>query len=234
MGTLTLDNIKDELRESMGGRNDVNSRLERIINLAQMRIARVKKGGWEELDKTYDTTLSIAGTVEQDKLITLQSTLRDITSFRIIVGSNQSRKLTYVPIRKWDEVIPEPEYYARGKPTLYTIQNNVAEIWRVPDVAYRAIIRTKQWPTTLSTAGQTSDLDNKDDLIINLSLSWIFNSQSKMDEAGRFWTIYSAALNEATGEDDEKIDQIIMPDFNLHTNFDTEYWRDPFMRVIPK
>ena len=149
MGTLTLDNIKTEMRASLGGRTDLDSRLTTVINLAQMRIAR--KHRWEELEALYTNTTAFTSTPASDKFLALPANVRDIYSVRLIDGSN-SRKLTRVPNRTWDKRLPEPEYYATGRPTLYTLRRNIMELWKVPDAAYSLEAFGIFWPATFSDA----------------------------------------------------------------------------------
>ena len=233
MGTLTLDEIKTEMRSSMGGRTDLNSRLTVVINLAQMRIAR--KHRWEELEALFTNTTGFTSTPASDKYLTLPSNVRDIYSVRLIDSSN-SRKLIRVPNRSWDRKIPEPEYYSTGRPTLYTLRRNIMEFWKVPDAAYNLEAFGVTWPTAFTDASPTlkSDLDQKDDMIITLAMSWIFMTLRNKDEATKWWGIYANMMKDAVGEEIEKPDLDFPVGGKIGAGaLGSEYYKDPFMRSVP-
>ena len=232
MGTLTLDDMKDEMRSSLGGRTDINARLTRILNLAQMRIAR--KHRWEELENLYTNTTAFTSTPADDKYLAMPSNLRDVYSIRLLDGAN-SRKLVRVPNRSWDKRIPSPEYFATGRPSLYTLRRNIMEFWKVPDAAYSLEAFGISWPTVFVDATPTavSDLDQKDDMLITLAMSWTFMTLRNREEAARWWAIYANMMNDAVDEEVEKPDL----DFPVGLKLDTgqiggEYYRDPFVKSV--
>ena len=233
MGTLQFSDLKDEVLQGLGNRTGIDSsRLARVINLAQMRIARVKV--WDDLETVVEGTFSITSSAKNDKFLTLPTNVRTIYSVRVIIGANQSRKLQYVPPRKFDEKIPEPEYYSRGKPTIYTLYSGKLELWKVPDSTYSYSIRMATWPSTLSSDSDVSDLDQKDDMIIALSLSWMFQSIGRTEDASRWWRIYANMLNSATGEETEKLDMDLLPSFeSMPGNAGVgDYYVNPFVKGV--
>ncbi len=232
MGTLTLDEMKTELRSSLGGRTDLNARLTTVINLAQMRIAR--KYRWEELEALFTNTTAFTSTPASDKFLALPLNVRDIYSVRLIDGAN-SQKLTRVPNRSWDKRIPEPEYHSTGRPSLYTLRRNIMEFWRVPDKAYDLVAFGIIWPTAFTDASPSavSTLDQKDDMLITLSMSWIRMSLSEIDAAARWWTIYADMINDSVNEEVEKPDL----DFPVGLKADDgalsgNYYQDPFVKSV--
>jgi len=231
MGTITYTQMKTEILANLGNRSEFDEdRLVVILNLAQMRIARFR--AWEELTSVTDDTFTITADEEDDKAVPLPSNIKDIYTFRIITGQGQSRKLIRRTTRWFDENIPEPEYYTRNKPVNYTRFANALEVHPVPDDTYRYLIRQRFWPTAFDkTAGQKTELDHKDDLLVALSTNWAFQSLGRLEDAGRWWTIYLNMLKSAGLEDAEKPDEMIAPAFEsgLKTG---EYWRDPFVKGV--
>jgi len=231
VGTLTYDQIKTEVLAALGNRADFSTdRLTVIANLAQMRIARAKR--WEELDAVTTGTLDYTATPADDKYLTMPTGTRDIYTFRLVLGNGESRKLSRKTVTFFDRIIPDPAYVSVNKPQMYTLFNDKAELWPVPDAAYDYEIRRCAWPLAFTGEGdltQKSDLDEKDDMITALSISWAMQSIGRSDDAARWWIIYTNMLNSAIGEDVEKPDQVIAPDFELGAQAPREYWKDPWV-----
>lgn len=233
MGTLTLAEIKGEIRAALGNRTDEDSRLTTAINLSQMRIAR--KHRWEELEALYNRNFEITSSVYNDKFVAFPSNLRDIYSV-IVLDGYESRKLIRVPYRRWDRVIPSPEQFSRGTPSHYTLFRNTMELWKVPDEALETIIRAVEWPTSFgSDETALSDLDQKDDMIITLTVSWFLMTQGREDDANKWWGIYKNLMNDAGAEEDERPDLDLLPGPGAGSNSAmlAPYYQDPFQQDIP-
>lgn len=238
MGTLTTSQLEDEIRSALGGRTDLDSRLDRFINLAQVKIARTHD--FEEMERVTASAFSYTATPADDKFFDLSNktgaSVRKIRAFRLLDDSN-SRKLRYIPPRRWDKEIPEPEWYSTGRPSIFTKWRGKLELWKVPDSAYSCELRYSIWPAALSTStpGGLSNLDNKDDLIIYLSVSWAFASLGKTEKAREFWRFYRNGMNDAIGED------VVEPDLDISPGLGggsdgrilDNYWTDPFVRSMP-
>ena len=220
MGTLTYTQIKTEALAALGNRTGFDEdRFVAILNLSQMRIARFRR--WEELDATTNGTLVITADATVDKTLAMPSNTRDIYSFRIITEGVDgfSRKLVRRTYRWFDRNVPEPEYYTRGTPTDYMRFAGQLEMYRVPDNDDDYIIRRCSWPTDFDkTAGQVSDFTQKDDMLVALTISWMFQTLGRLEDAGRWFTTYANMLNSAMGEDAEVPDQLIAPDFEHGSN----------------
>jgi len=234
MGTLTESELKDEVKQAIGNRDDFDSRLVRFLNLAQTKIARTHE--FMELQAVTDSALGYTGTEATDKFLDIASTVKNIYSFRIF-DSAQSRKLEFIPARQWDKRIPLPEYYASGWPSLYTRWRSKLEMWRVPNQAFSYEMRHSNWPTAFSDASPsaTSDFVEKDDLIIYLSVCWAFASMGKTQKAKEFWQFYRTGMNTAVGDD------VVEPDLTIAPNVGGgqdgillgSYWKDPFTGAMP-
>lgn len=234
MGDINLANLISEVRSYFAGRGDLTDEvIITHLNLAQTFIAR--KHDWEELERIYDVNLTITATAEDDKFIAFPPNLKEIFSFRLITGTGESRKLTYVRQRAFDKMVPEPEFYARNKPQIYTVHNNIAELWPIPDSAYRVIIRIGLQPTKFSSSdtGITSDLDEKDDILIYLACSTLYDKLGEYDRSNRFFGIANSRLDDAYSEQVSKPDLAIKPAFeSLESNLAGKYWADPFIRGV--
>lgn len=232
MGTLTQDQMKAEIRSALGGRTDLDGTLTQALNLAQTRIARAKL--WKELRNSITGTLTITGIAATDKVLAIPTTVRDIYTFRLITSDGRSRKLVKRLFTDWDKCIPEPEYYNTGLPELYTTYASNIEMWRVPDAAYDYVIRAVLWPTAFvsATTTQTSDLTGKDDMLIALTVSYLFNQIGKEEKAARWWAIYRDMLKDATSEDQDDPDMTLSSEKNPPTSAGN-YWNDPFQGDMP-
>lgn len=233
MSILTLSQIKAEITTILGERADAASRMNNVINMAQIRLARLHD--FDELRAR--TTISTVVTADPavDKIISL-STLgrfRKIYSIRLFATGQRSRKLEKVLSKRWDEIIPEPEYYARGVPTHYIMWGkDEMELWRVPDIVYVMHFRYSRWPNVATDAdnGNTIDLENVDDLIIHLSASYLALSFGNVEKSNDLYSIYRALAREAIGEDDEDFDlhmSAVRPTIGTSRGYD-----DPFVRSM--
>lgn len=237
MSILTLAEIKTEIKQGLGGRADLDTRMDNIIDMAQLRIARLHD--FDELRMKTEFTNSITADAETDKVISFPSLantrIRKVFSLRRKVsGSLLAGKLKRISAKKWDEVIPEPEYYSRGYPTHYMwYANSEFELWRVPDVAYTFVLRVSRWPYQVSVTGEGNpiDLENVDDLVINLCLSYCFHSLGRNDKAREFYGIYKGLAKEALIEDTTDLDQAMAGMSRSGISASSGY-DDPFVHSI--
>lgn len=236
MSILTLTELKTEIKSGLGGRSDLDARMNNIIDLAQLRVARIHD--FDELRMQATVTAAITSSKEDDKVIvfpTLANTrIRKIYSMRRMdnVGSRLSERLIRVLTKKWDSFIPEPEFHSRSWPTHYTVwENNQFELWRIPDAAYDIKIRLSRWPYSVETSGEGNpiDLENVDDLIINLSLSYAFWSLGRTDKAKDFFGIYRGLAKDALIEDTTDLDQA-MAGHSMDSISASRGYDDPFVR----
>jgi len=233
MGTLTLNELKSEIRTALGGRTDQDSRLTRALNLAQKRIARVRL--WDELFVKLSEPLTITGTPSTDKIYNLPTDIRDLLTVRIIDPNNSSRarRLQKLVYTKFDKQIPEPERYIIGIPSIYTRFKNTIELWKIPDAAYRIELRYSKWPAEFSDSNGSavSELENKDDLLIYAALVYINKSLGRPEAADNWERDYLRSLRDAVAEESDE------PDLDLVNSNDisigpVDYWKDPFTRGL--
>lgn len=208
MSILTLAEIKTEVSATFASRSDIDSRLNNVVDLAQLRISRLHD--FDELRQSATVNTVVTSDAEADKVITFptltDSRIRKVYSMRLIDsgGIILARKLKKILIKNWDKVIPEPEFYSRGPCTHYTVYaNNEFELWRVPDAVYAISIRVSRWPKSVATTGEGNviDLENVDDLVINLATSYLYHSLGRSDKGKDFFGIYRGLAKEALIED---------------------------------
>lgn len=237
MGTLILNDLITEVSDHLAGRSDVtNNRIVRALNLAQEHMARSKD--YEELRVRENGSLPYTGVKADDKFLLFSSLTNtdpnEIYSFRLITSDGRSRKLVYKSTRLFDKDIPEPEFYASGLPSIYTVWQDKFEFWKVQDKAYTYDLRMTIWPTALSTSNlnATSSFKQKDDLLIHLAVSWIFASLAEYELARQFYGYYAQRVEIAEREDMRKVDREIKPDFEAAVVVRSRGYDDPFVKFI--
>lgn len=233
MGTLTLTELKAELKAGLANRSDLDSRLTRILNLAQQRIARLHD--FDEME-VISTSILPFNNVPADKYVTFPN-LRELYVFKILDGM-QSFKLTGLTPRLFNRQVPAPEEMTRNTPRIYTIWKNTAILFPVPHQAYDTEIWWTKWPTAFTDSNLTavSDFENKDEVLIELSLVYAYKSLGKVEEAQKHWSMARGLLQEMVLTDSEKPDTDIIPGApgaSLDGVMAGEYWNDPFSRESP-
>ena len=235
MSILTLAELKTEISSTFAKRSDIDSRLNNVVDLAQLRISRLHD--FDELRQSATVNTVITSDAEADKTISFpaltDSRIRKVYSMRLLdtAGTIQARKLTKILTKNWDRAIPEPEFYARGPCTMYTVyENNKFELWKVPDIVYKILIRVSRWPKSVVTTGEgnIADLENVDDLIINLATSYLYHSLGREDKGKTFYGIYRGLAKEALMEDATDYDES-MAGVSTQGGFQSRGYDDPFV-----
>jgi len=233
MGTLTYNELAGEIKDNHGNRNDLtDARLVRALNICQQRIGRAHR--WQELEVLYEKSITNSGS-DDDKFIQMPVEFRDFYSVRVINGT-MSAKLEFVSFRVWDRRIPAPQARARYQPSLYTYWRQMLEIWPLPDTTYLLRARGIEWPTKFdgeTNSTQVSQLQEKDDMLVALTTSYLFHKFGDRKKASAWWGQYANMLNAAIGEERENPDALHLPHQGVTgTPMSTEPWRDPFTRSI--
>lgn len=236
MGTLNLTSLISEVQRHHANRSDLTDQI--IIdklNLVQERLARIWE--WEELDSDEEVALTITAVAKDDKIVTLANTYRDIYSVRLITGVSvgRSRKLDYISKRSFDLLFPEPEFDARGNPTIYTIWKKKLELYRVPELADTITVRGMKWATDFSSGDLSakSDFDRKDDILIYWTVSMVWDHLGEYERAKRFFGIAQNMVDKAKDEQETKPDLEIKPAFEtVRLGGVSNYWADPFIKQV--
>lgn len=232
MGTLTLDQLKAEVRSSLGNRRDLDTRLTRFLNLAQQRLARLHD--FDEMQKISLSEFPYENKAS-DKYMSMPG-IREVYSFKLIDGQ-ASRKLRQVEPRMWNTVVPAPQEYTRYKPSHYTLWANTIVLYPLPSMAgLQCELWWTKWPTDLSdsTPLAVSDYNQKDEILIELALVYAYNSLAKLEDAQQHWQRAVPLIAEALHTDMEKPDLDIRPGPSLNDAIQLpgEYWNDPFTKSI--
>ena len=238
MGTLTLAELKEEVRANFGNRTDLDTRLTRVLNLAQERLARMRD--FEEMQVTTTTTLSYTGVPATDVIGTLPDVapyIREIHSVLLKDGT-MSRKLRRVLTRTWDRVITDPAAIGAAEhPVMYQIWNFRAgtfEVYPPPNKTFTLQWRLTQWPTPLSGDTDVSIFRFKDELLIELATVYLGNQLGKEDDASKHWKKFRELFAEALEVDAQNSDVEVMPtSASGQGTLPMNYWQDPFVKGMP-
>ncbi len=234
MGTLNLATLITEIRAFHAGRSDLTDEI--IItqlNHVQERLARLWQ--WEELDQDEDILLGFAGLPKEDNVIALTNTYRDIYSIRLVTGDGQSHKLEYIAKRTFDEMFPEPEFHARGNPSIYTVWKKKLEVYPVPVSADTLSVRGMKWATdfTSTDTAAKSTFDRKDDILIYWACSLLWDRLGEYERAKRFFGVANQMIDQAKDEQESKPDRVIKPAFETgRGTLPANYWLDPFIKSV--
>jgi len=207
--------------------------VEQAINDAHKVIACAHD--FDEL-MVLDTTN--AATVDGTKMYHIEDDLglvnpKDIYSIRLMDDA-ESRKLTYVPFRELDRVIPYTEIVGEGKPNWYTMRGKYIEFYRIPDDAYDLYIQHSQWPLELSDETNETSFENIDYAIVALASDMALAS---LEGGGSDWLARAKQLlGGGIREEDRKPDQFLCAQpFNpLGDAHMGEYWNNPWVKKQPQ
>lgn len=237
MGTLALSDLRDEIKSHLGERDDItNAQFNRAINLAQERMARAHD--FRELRFSLSHTAAFADAPATDKFLAFSALslggrdLKKVLTFIAIDGTN-SNKIERKTPQELDKLIPSKEVWATGRPHIYTEWRDQFEFWRIPDKSYVYDIRLATWALDLSVDATKSDFDHKDDIIINLTVSGLFNRAGEYERGSRFFGIFRDMWRDAVEEELREPDRVIKPPQNEPSQrYAAQYWLDPFVRGV--
>lgn len=206
LGTLTRDEFVTEICDVCGKSTAASSvsgatlqtRVRSYLNWAQKRIARFYS--FHELNAVQESAATVAD-IKRYPLITGTNNLgltnpKDIFSIRL-QDSENSRTLIRWSQRKFDRKFPRPENYSTGRPRIYTRWGSNVEMYRIPDAVYTLHIRYPQWPTVFSTGSQTSDYENKDQLIITGGILETYLALEEYKDAEVWYARFIGQLRDA-------------------------------------
>jgi|TARA_R110000744_G_scaffold286079_3_gene397393 hypothetical protein len=228
MGTLTLGDIRSQIKLALGNREDLDEHINSLINTCQMRLARFFD--FEEMISTGDLAVAYSADSLADASISLPTYTRDVHSISIIDGTS------YYSVQAVDRRTWKTKYYnaivssTTSRPTQYCVFANIIEIFPAPDQAYTAKLRRSTWPIDLTTDESKSELSQKDDLLIALTICWTLFHLNNTERANAYWAIFKSMVKEAVDS------QTVKPD--LYQKLDTmspiqsQYWKDPFVRNL--
>lgn len=177
---------------------ELQDRVVDYLNWGQKRIARFHS--FHELN-TYNESAATVTSVKRYPLSTGTNNLglvraKDISSIRLIDSEN-SRNLVRWHYRKFDKYYPRPENYSEGRPRIYARWGDDLEFFRIPDAAYTLYIRYSQWAQDLTSATQTSDFQNKDQLLITAGILESYLALQEYNDVRVWLPIFIGQINDA-------------------------------------
>ena len=228
MGTLTLTQLQDEVRSYHGNRTDLDARIIRFLNFAQIRLARAYH--FPELHKFVTATGSFVSDAT-DRFLTLPGNINAVKDV-VLEDTDTSRKLEYKSPREFDKMFTGYISRGRRKPIIYTKWRECLELMPLPDEAYDYEVRYIIWPTDLVSGTDTSDLDRKVELLILLAASQMHHTLGNTTKGAQLFGMFAAMLKDVIKQEDLEPDQDIKADVN-DTIISTDYWRNPFVKSLP-
>lgn len=245
MGALTLSDFRTELLAGLGNRTENQSvTLDRIVtglNLAQSRVSRAY--AFSEMAQVAFAQMNFTGTPGLDKFLVPPADMRTCHSFVLLDTSSgtsslgTSRKVTQIPWRKFDKMFPAPEWLAPGYPNFYALWGRFIVMAPAPYLQFTAQLRYMAQPTPFASNAltQSSDFQNKDDILLNYTLAYFWKALGRADRATYFEGLAKEQLDEAIERDDERPDIEVARDPGgiAPGGLDGEYWLNPFIDTVP-
>ncbi len=233
----TRDEFVTEICDTVGKRVSaiaisgatLQTRVRTYLNWAQQRIARFYS--FHELN-ALQTSAATVDTIKRYPLVTGTNNLgltrpKDISSIRLIDDA-YSRKITRWSTRKFDAKYPYPAQYTTDRPSIYIRDGNNVEFFKIPNGIYTLHIRYPQWATELITGSQSSDFEDKDQLITTAGVFETYFALEEYNDAKIWYSKFLGQLRDAvraTGDIDWE------PQADPHGGEDYqsgEPWIDPF------
>ena len=83
----------------------------------------------------------------------------------------------------------------------------------------------------LATDASTSELSQKDDLLIALTTCWTLYHLNNIERGNAYWAIFKSMVQESINSQNTKPDLYQSVD-SMKPATNTSYWTDPFVRSI--
>lgn len=231
MGTLTLSELKSELKAGLSNRQDQDERLTRFLNFSQTRLARIND--FDELQLT--TSFAIDNTNSEDDRFIAIPQLRDIYSCTLLDGTS-SRTIRQLTATRFEQLFPGVQYISRRPPSHYLLwKKDEIELAPMPDKAYSVYMRYTVWPTPFSDEDEdaVSDIDNADDAIIFMAIAYFYWSLGKNDEGKKYEMMAKQLMAEASIINTDKPGLDISSENAEASTRGGDYWLDPFVQRSP-
>ena len=164
-----------EAKYMTGNRDDIDAHMIVWINWALHRIDRA-------CDIKGLDVRATAPTVASQKAYALPLDCKYIESIRLIDGAN-SRYLTRVDVRLFDQKIPYPEQSSESRPKWYVDWETIFEVYPIPDVAtYTFLARYWKWQDAFADDDATPEIAYSDDIIVQALVAEIWKNTEELDK----------------------------------------------------
>lgn len=171
---LKRSELITEALYATGNRTDIGDRVKVWINWALHRIDRACDMKGLEVRAT-------APTVTSQKAYALPADCKYVYSIRLIDGAN-SRYLTYVEPREFDQKIPYPEQSTTGRPNWYVEWESIFELYRIPDAAYTLLMRYWKWQDDFADDDAVPEITHCDDIIVQALIAEIWKNLEELNK----------------------------------------------------
>lgn len=116
-----------------------------------------------------------ASTVINQKAYALPADCKYIESIRLIDGAN-SRYLTYIDSREFDQKVPYPEQFGKGHPDWYIEWESIFELYRIPNKAWTLLMRYWKWQDEIALDATSPEIAHCDDIIVQALVAEIWKN----------------------------------------------------------
>lgn len=206
MGDLTRDQIVTEICDVVGksvsaaavSGATLQTRVRTYLDWAQRRIAR--HYNFRELEIIYESATFSDG-VKRYPFSTGSNNLgltrvKDIGSI-ILLDEYNSRRLIRFGRSQFEKRFPRPENFAENRPRMYVRIGSGIEVFPIPDTTYSTRIIYHQWPTPFTSGSQTSDFENKDELIVISGIMETYLALEEYNDAAIYFNKMVGMLTDA-------------------------------------
>jgi len=218
MGTLTRAILRAEVLSNLGNipdSGDTTTRINRLLDLAQLRIARAYD--WKSQETIHVAAIT-TGTPAADQLFAFIPSgsptplIRKIHTAMRRVGTDTPFKLIRVPMRQWSQLgLGSESPLTLGAATHYLLRDSgTFTFYPTPDANWTLTIRYTTWPQPLANDNTASSLDFQDDMLIALTTHNAFQSLGQREDAVQWFAIYSEMLQSSIREEAEEPDMAIL------------------------
>lgn len=227
MGYLTRDEMIEEVRDNLGGRQDVSEeKIIRALNLALQKISR--RWDFRDLQRYAYNTLEIG-----ESFIRTADEVREIYNFVLIDSGGTRRKLIRVPQRQWSKLFDTTTRESTSTPTHYTVWRSDLQLNPTPSDEFRVELRYTIWPTQFLEGSEygtiKSEYKHLDDVIINFATAYLFKKLRQDVDSDQYLVEAQRELEDAVREDKVIPDEAIVPDGDIDAGGVGDYWKNPFV-----
>lgn len=215
------------------GRDDIDTNLKIVdaFNDAMDIIASVTE--MESLKTTVTVQLT-EGIYEYELSEFDMDDVKHIYTIKLNDGTRYYDPLRYVTQNVWDNEVAPYIHTASGRPTMFTLFDDVFQFASVPDSAdYTLDVRFLYWPAKVDSILSEVDVCDFDTALISMSTAFVWLKLEEV-ELYREWMTKAGQENKIFRLDSGKvIDFMGKSNTRRQVSVGPDYWSDPFRRSAP-
>lgn len=222
---------RNKIRRNVG-RDDSDSDLKIVdaFNDAQDIVASVTE--MESLKSTLTVELT-EGVYEYELAGFDLTDIKHIYTMKINDGVQYYDPLIYVTQQVWDKEIAGYIHTSTGRPTMFTLFDEVLYFAAVPDDDYDLEIRFLYWPAKVENILSEVDVVDFDTALISLATAFFWLKLEEV-ELYREWMTKAGQENKIFRMDSMKVvDFMGKSNARRSVSIGPSYWNDPFQRSAP-